>query len=110
MRALWRRHLLPLRSEFAQAVLISMLINTLMVLPSLYMLQVYDRVMVSQNGMTLLALTLVLALGLLLAAWLEQGRTAVLVRMGQRMDGLLASLVHEAALQRELQHLILPMR
>ena len=102
MRALWRRHLLPLRPEFAQAVLISMLINTLMVLPSLYMLQVYDRVMVSQNGMTLLALTLVLALGLLLAAWLEQGRTAVLVRMGQRMDGLLASRVHEAALQREL--------
>jgi ATP-binding cassette subfamily C exporter for protease/lipase len=100
--SLWRRHLLALRPDFWQAVLISMLINTLMVLPSLYMLQVYDRVMVSQNGLTLVALTLVLTLGLLAAAWLEQGRTAVLVRMGQRMDGLLASRVHEAALQREL--------
>ncbi|MGV8704468.1 hypothetical protein, partial [Pseudomonas aeruginosa] len=44
-------------------------INLLMLAPSLYMLQVYDRVLGSGNHMTLLMLTLmVLGLYLLLAA------------------------------------------
>jgi len=99
----WRRPLAPLLPLFWQALAVSLGINTLLVLPSLYMLQVYDRVMVSHNGVTLVALTGVLTLGLVVVAMLEQRRTAILVAMGQRLDALLASRVHEAALQRELR-------
>lgn len=99
----WRRQMVPLRGFFWRTLGVSMLINTLMVLPSLYMLQVYDRVMLSQNALTLVTLTMVLTFGLVGVAWLEQRRTAILVGMGQRLDELLASRVHEAALQHELR-------
>ena len=99
----WLVRAAPLRGFFWRALGVSLMINTLMVLPSLYMLQVYDRVMVSQNGLTLLALTGVLILSLVVVAWLEQRRTAILVDMGQALDERLALPVHDAALQRQWQ-------
>jgi ATP-binding cassette subfamily C exporter for protease/lipase len=104
MKALrfWLAQLHSLRPFFWQALALSLGVNTLMVLPSLYMLQVYDRVMVSHNGLTLVVLTLVLTAALLAVAWLETRRTAVLVDMGQQLDNCLASRAHDAALHREL--------
>jgi ATP-binding cassette subfamily C exporter for protease/lipase len=74
-----------------------------MVMPSLYMLQIYDRVMVSQSGLTLLTLTGLLTLSLLAAAWLEQRRTAILVHMGQALDDRLGVAAHDAALLKQWQ-------
>ena len=104
MKALrfWLTQLHSLRPFFWRALALSLGVNTLMVLPSLYMLQVFDRVMVSHNGLTLVLLTLVLTAALLVVAWLETRRTAVLVDMGQQLDNCLASRAHEAALHREL--------
>ena len=46
------------RREFAWVGLFSLVANLLMLTPTLYMLQVFDRVMVSRSELTLLALTL----------------------------------------------------
>jgi ATP-binding cassette subfamily C exporter for protease/lipase len=99
----WVTQLAGLRGYFWQALGVSMVINALMVMPSLYMLQIYDRVMVSQSGLTLLTLTGLLTLSLLAAAWLEQRRTAILVRMGQALDDRLGVAAHDAALLKQWQ-------
>ena len=47
------------RREFLLVGLISAVVNLLMLTPTLYMLQVYDRVLVSQNELTLTAVSLI---------------------------------------------------
>jgi len=47
------------RREFLAVAVFSMVVNLLMLTPTLYMLQVYDRVMVSLNEMTLLIVSLI---------------------------------------------------
>ena len=53
-RTLW-----DFRYEFMVAGLFSMIANLLMLAPTLYMLQVYDRVLVSQNTGTLLVVSII---------------------------------------------------
>ncbi|MDO6806451.1 type I secretion system permease/ATPase, partial [Wenyingzhuangia sp. 1_MG-2023] len=63
----------------------------------IYMLQVYDRVISSQNSMTLLMLSLIL-LGLyLLMAALEFIRSRVLVRLGTKLDIQLSQQVYSSS-------------
>ena len=45
------------RHEFAWVGFFSAVSNILMIVPTLYMLQVYDRVMVSQNEFTLISIS-----------------------------------------------------
>ena len=52
-RALW-----AFRREFWTTGALSMVINVLMLAPTLYMLQVFDRVMMSHSGTTLIMLSL----------------------------------------------------
>ena len=47
------------RREFVVVGVFSMVANVLMLTPTLYMLQVYDRVLTSQSELTLLAVSLV---------------------------------------------------
>ena len=71
----------------------SMVANVLMLTPTLYMLQVYDRVMISQSELTLLAmslLTLALFGVMAVAEWM---RSRVLVRAGVRLDERLGTQV-----------------
>ena len=76
-------------------LLIGLCINLLQLTGSLYMLQVYDRVLVSQSESTLLALT-VLALGMIaIYAVLEGCRTAALIATGRIMDTVIASRVFD---------------
>jgi len=80
----------------------SCVINLLALAPSLYMLQVYDRVLASRNQTTLLMLTF-LVLGLfILSALLEFIRSTVLVRIGNRFDMTLSTRVFTAAFERSL--------
>lgn len=78
-------------------------INLLMLVPSLYMLQVYDRVLSSANEVTLLMLTL-MALGVFVfMGVLEALRSFVLVRVSERFDGQLHGRVYAAAFERNLR-------
>jgi len=101
--ALWS-HLKGMGPLWALGVAASMGINGLMIFPSLYMLQIYDRVMVSQNALTLVMFTLLLVVALVLAAVLENWRTGHLVKVGMAMDERLANPVFAANLQAEVNH------
>ncbi|MCX8050077.1 MAG: type I secretion system permease/ATPase [Methylohalobius sp.] len=81
----------------------SFVINLLLLTPSLYMLQVYDRVLSSRNETTLWVLTL-LALGLfVLMSALEFVRSRVLVRIGGAMEAELTCRVFDAAFEASLR-------
>lgn len=81
----------------------SFVINLLMLLPSLYMLQVYDRVLTSRSEMTLLVLT-VITLGLYgVLVGLEWVRSRALVRVGARFDAALNNRVFTAAFETNLR-------
>lgn len=77
-------------------------INLLMLVPSIYMMQVYDRVLASQNGFTLLMLSL-MALGLYgLISLLEHVRSMVVIQIGNRLDAFLNERVYTAAFEQNL--------
>jgi ATP-binding cassette subfamily C exporter for protease/lipase len=96
-RSVLTRSVWAFRREFALVGAFSLLVNLLMLTPTLYMLQVYDRVLTSQSELTLLAMSLLtLALfGLMaVAEWL---RSRLLVRTGVRLDDRLSTQVFKAS-------------
>lgn len=97
------RILLRLRRHFLAVGAFSMVINALLLTPSLYMLQIYDRVLSSRNEMTLWLLTL-LVLGLyVLMSLLEFVRSRVLVRIGAALEADLNQRVFDAAFEASLK-------
>ena len=79
-----------LRHAFLAAGIFSMVANMLMLTPTLYMLQVYDRVMMSQSMGTLLAVSMLALFLLVVLAFSEWVRSKLLVRTGVRIDALLS--------------------
>jgi ATP-binding cassette subfamily C exporter for protease/lipase len=97
-----RDALLKLRGSARSIAAFSAAANLLMLAPSLYMLQVYDRALASGNLFTLAMLT-VMVVGLLsLVGALEYVRSQVVIHAGTELDGLLARRVHQAAFERGL--------
>lgn len=91
------------RGALRSVAAFSGVINLLMLVPSLYMLQVYDRVLSSANEVTLLMLTL-MALGVFVfMGALEALRSFVLVRVSERFDGQLHGRIYAAAFERNLR-------
>lgn len=90
------------KSLFTSLALFSGLINLLMLVPSVYMLQVYDRVLPSGNEMTLLMLTLIMAGLLALTGGFDYLRNMLVIRMSNQFDLALNSRVYDAAFQAKL--------
>src|SRR5437763_14490145 len=91
-----------LRPYLAFAGLFSLVLNLLLLAPSLYMLQVFDRVLTSRSNETLVVLTLAVALALLTMAALDLVRAYLLAGLGAALDRLLgpkvlAGLIEECA-------------
>src|SRR3954469_25104639 len=78
------------REHFLAAAVFSFLLILLYLAPTLYMLQVYDRVVPTAGKTTLLFITLALALALLTLSALDMMRNRLLVRASQRVDALIA--------------------
>jgi ATP-binding cassette subfamily C exporter for protease/lipase len=95
--------LLMFKSTFWTVGTFSAISNLLMLVPSLYMLQVYDRVLQSRNEITLLMLTLLMVGAYLLVAGLELTRSFVLVRVGAKLDMQLNKRVYTAAFEQNLK-------
>ncbi len=95
--------LLTFKSTFWTVGTFSAISNLLMLVPSLYMLQVYDRVLASRNEITLLMLTVLMLGAYLLMSGLEMVRAYVLVRVGARFDMLLNKRVYTAAFEQNLK-------
>ena len=95
--------LLSFKNTFFTVGVFSAISNLLMLVPSLYMLQVYDRVLASQNSVTLGMLTLMMLGAYLLMGALELIRSFVLVRVGARFDMELNKRVYTAAFEQNLK-------
>ncbi|MCS6809938.1 MAG: type I secretion system permease/ATPase [Tepidimonas sp.] len=97
-----RRTLWAFRREFYAVGLFSMVANVLMLTPTLYMLQVYDRVLLSRSELTLLAVSLLALLLLGIMALAEWMRSRVLVRVGMRIDDVLSNRIFQASFDASL--------
>lgn len=96
------RVLQTLRPAFIHALGFSLAINLLLLIPSVYMLQVYDRVLTSRNGTTLLMLTLIVLILYVLYGALEAVRARILLDIGTSFENSLKERVFTAAFQRHL--------
>jgi ATP-binding cassette, subfamily C, bacterial exporter for protease/lipase len=76
----------PFRRQFIHMAWLSLLTNVLMLVPTLYMLQLYDRVMLSRNTLTLVAITLLTAGLLLLMAGADWLRNLYAIKTGVQLD------------------------
>lgn len=90
------------RREFVWVCIFSMFTNVLMLTPTLYMLQVFDRVMLSGNELTLLALTLLMVFLYVVMGFAEWVRSRLLVRVGSRLDEALGPKVYGATFRAQL--------
>lgn len=76
----------PFRAQFIQMAWLSLLTNVLMLVPTLYMLQLYDRVMQSRNTLTLVAVTALTAGLLILMAGADWLRNLYAIKTGVQFD------------------------
>lgn len=88
-----------LRAPLRGVVLFSFAINALMLMPAIYMMQVYDRVLTSRNLTTLLVLSLLALFLFGLMNLLEWVRGKLLVRLAVRFEDGLRERVFTAAFE-----------
>jgi PrtD family type I secretion system ABC transporter len=93
----------PLRPLVLMAGLASLLLNLALVVPSLYMLQVFDRVFASRSVETLVMLGLVTLLALGLGFVMDRGRSLLLARAGRSVDEALSATALAAGLEAAAQ-------
>lgn len=94
---LWR-----FRREFLIVGAFSMVANVLMLTPTLYMLQVYDRVLASQSELTLIAMSLLTLFLFAVMGFAEWMRSRLLVNTGVRLDEQLSTQVFNASFEAHL--------
>lgn len=97
-RLLW-----TFRRELAWVLVFSMFANVLVLAPTVYMLQLFDRVMQSGNELTLLVVTLLLLVFVGVLTFAEWVRSRLMIRAGARLDDALNEKVFRAAFQAELR-------
>lgn len=89
-----------LRLHFMIVGVFSSAINLLYLSSPLYLMQVYNRVLVSESVPTLVLLTVILVVALLVMAILDAVRAQVLIRCGILLDQKLSSRVFSALVQK----------
>ena len=87
---------------FGTIALFSAVVNVLMLTGSLYMLQIYDRVLSSRSEETLLALTLLVAGLYAIMGLLDYIRTRVAARIGATVQSRLDGRVFRAVMRRSV--------
>ena len=93
--ALWSQ-----RRAWLVVALFSMVTSVLMLTPTLYMLQVFDRVMVSHSELTLLAVSLITLFLFVVMGFSDAMRARLMVRLGARLDAALSGRICAAAFAR----------
>ena len=97
---IFRRAMAACRTHLLYAFLFSALLNVLFIAPMIYMLQVYDRVLPTNGGTTLILMTLVLLFALGTLALLDSVRMRLLARASFRLDRVLSGAIMDATLKR----------
>lgn len=86
------------RSEFVPILLFSIVVNLLALTPALFMLLIYDRVLASSSGATLVALIAIAAFCFLVLGLLDYARTILMHRASRRFQATLDRIVFGASL------------
>ncbi len=95
--------LTPVRQHFYAAFGFSLFINILMIVPAIYMLQVYDRAVGSGSQSTLLMLTIMMVFLLASMGALDWVRGQIMVRASAKINEILALRVFDASFKQSLQ-------
>ncbi|CAN1600750.1 type I secretion system permease/ATPase [Pseudomonas sp. B21-028] len=90
------------KGSFLSVGFFSFFVNVLMLVPSFYMLQVYDRAVGSASLSTLLMLTLIMLLLMTTMGGLEWVRSRIMVRVSTRLDSLLGQRLFDASFKQAL--------
>jgi ATP-binding cassette subfamily C exporter for protease/lipase len=98
-RSQLRQVLWSFRREFMVVALFSAVSNLLLLTPTIYMLQIYDRVMVSGSELTLLAVSLIVLFLYGVMTVSDWTRSRILVRAGVRLDEALGTRVFNASFE-----------
>lgn len=88
------------KPHLAAAALFSALINILYLAPTIYMMQVYDRVVPTGGVITLLWITAVLAVAIATLTALEATRSRILMRASLRLNRLLSGEILDRLMSR----------
>lgn len=91
------------RKMFYIAGIFSLFINMIGLVPSIYMLQVYDRVLQSRNVTTLVMITLIMIGFYVMQGMLEYARSKLLIRIGAQLDLKLNDRVFVASFEKILK-------
>ncbi|MEQ1560559.1 MAG: type I secretion system permease/ATPase [Methyloglobulus sp.] len=90
------------RSAFYSAAGFSLAVNVLQLVPTIYMLQLYDRVVPTGNLYTLLMLTVIVMVLFATLGLLEWVRSQILVRVSSRLETLLNDRLFQVAFKQAL--------
>lgn len=93
-------YLAPLKVDILSIALLSFIANLLMLAPTIYMLQLYDRVMLSKNELTLLTITLLIGAFIVAMAFAEWLRSIITIKAGVKFDQSLNSTLFGLAFER----------
>ncbi len=94
--------LLLCKGAFLTAAAFSLVINLLMLTPTIYMLQLYDRVLSSRSIETLIMLTIIVLVIFITQGALEWVRSQILVRVSTRLETLLNKRLFTIAYKKSL--------
>lgn len=90
------------KKAFFSAWFFSIFINLLMLVPAIYMLQLYDRVLTSRSESTLIMLTMIVVFLFITMGLLEFVRSRILVRIGAKIDNNLSDNLFASMFKRAL--------
>jgi ATP-binding cassette subfamily C protein len=107
MRLFWIKVTQPIddgvracRSHLVLAACLSALVNILYLAPTIYMMQVYDRVVPTGGLQTLFWITVIVGLAIATLAALDAVRTRILMRAGLRLNRLLSARILDRLMAR----------
>jgi ATP-binding cassette subfamily C protein EexD len=94
-----KQTILESKKSIFMAGFFSLFINLLMLVPPLYMLQLYDRVIASRSESTLYMLTLIVTVLFITMGLLEVVRSRILIKFGNKFANLLSNRVFESTFE-----------
>jgi ATP-binding cassette subfamily C exporter for protease/lipase len=95
--------LIAYKKIFQSVAFFTAVMNLLLLVPSIYMLEVYDRVLTSRNEFTLLMLTLIIFFLYLIYACLDAIRSHTVIAIGKKIDTDLNHRTYTAAFEQNLK-------
>ena len=102
-RLKFREVLVFFRREFFWVAIFSMTANLLMLAPTIYLLQLFDRVMLSMSEYTLYVVSFIFVFFMLVMGFSEWVRSRLLVRLGVRFGEMMNVTVFKATFAAALQ-------